>query len=96
MLKFYGSGTTKTRIDDGVYKFTLAFSYPNELFPEQSDALSATCCFVVDYLLKCIILNNNTPEVLNKYQAMFSQQTVMIVIGTNLCTIYNDLLQTQQ
>ena len=60
--------------------FTLAFSYPNELFPEQSDALSATCCFVVDYLLKCIILNNNTPEVLNKYQAMFSQQTVMIVI----------------
>jgi len=94
LLKFYGSGTTKTRIDDGVYKFTLAFSYPNDTFPEQSDALSATCCFVVDYLLKCIILNNNTPEVLNKYQAMFFATDCDDCDCTNLCTIYNDLLQT--
>jgi len=93
LLKFYGSGTTKTRIDDGVYKFTLAFSYPDEIVPEQDNAVAATCCFVVDYLLKCIILKNNTPEVLNKYKTMFFASDCDECNCTHLCTIYNDLLQ---
>lgn len=93
LLKFYGSGHSKTRIDDGVYKFVLTFAYPNGVFPGQTDSVSTSCCFVVDYLLKCIILNNNTPEVLNKYKAMFFSTDCDECNCTHLCTIYNDLLQ---
>lgn len=94
LLKFYGSDTLKARIDDGVYKFTLTFSYPDDLIPEQDNSVSTTCCFVVDYLLKCIVLNNNTPEVLDKYRSMFFATDCDDCDCTNLCTIYNDLLQT--
>jgi len=93
LLKFYGLSTTKTRIDDGVYKFTLAFSYPDEIIPEQDNGITATYCMVVDYLLKCIILKNNTPEVLDKYKAMFFSTDCDECACTHLCTIYNDLLQ---
>ena len=93
LLKFYGLSTTKTRIDDGVYKFTLGFTYPDDLSPGKDNAISATYCMVVDYILKCVILKNNTPEVLDKYKAMFFSTDCDECACTHLCTIYNDLLQ---
>ena len=92
LVKFYGSGTLKTAFDDGVYKFTLIFNYPNPENVLEDISVTTTACFVVDYLLKCIMLNNNTPELLNKYRAMFFANDCDDCDCTHLCTIYNDLI----
>lgn len=88
----YGA-TTKERFDGGVYKFTLIFAYPDANIPSQVNGVSSTYCFVNDYYLKCSILNNNTPELLNKYRSMFYANDCDECACTHLCTIYNDLIQ---
>lgn len=88
--RFYGT-TTKTKFDDGVYNFTLTFAYPSGT-PSVDNGISTTSCFVIDYDLKCLMLNNNTPELLNKYKAMFFADDCDKCDCTHLCTIYNDLI----
>lgn len=92
LLKFYGTGTTKTKFDDGVYNFTLRFTYPDAEVLGQENGVESLTCFVVDYNLKCTILNNNTPELLNKYKALFFNDCDDCECS-HLCTIYNDLIE---
>lgn len=92
-VRLYGNSTTKTKVDDGVYNFTLTFSYPDDNIPSQDNGVSTSSCFVVDYLLKCKMLTNNTPELLDKYKAMFYANDCDDCNCTHLCTIYNDLIE---
>lgn len=92
-VRLYGNSTTKTKVDDGVYNFTLTFSYPDDTIPLQDNGVSTSSCFVVDYLLKCKMLTNNTPELLDKYKAMFYADDCDDCNCTHLCTIYNDLIE---
>lgn len=91
LVRFYGVSTTKEHFDDGVYNFNLTFAYPSGI-PDVDTGVSSSNCFVVDYLLKCQMLTNNTPELLNKYKAMFYADDCDDCDCTNLCTIYNDLI----
>lgn len=89
--RFYGTGHSKTKFDDGVYKFTLYFEYT--ISGKDNGGVTTTSCFVMDYDLKCKILENNDPTVLNKYRTMFFADDCDTCNCSHLCTIYNDLVQ---
>ena len=93
LVRLYGGATTKTKVDDGVYNFALYFVYPDPDIALQDNGLDTSACFVVDYLLKCKMLSNNTPELLDKYRAMFFTNDCDDCDCTHLCTIYNDLIE---
>ncbi len=90
---FYGEDTLKTKFDDGVYKFTLGFDHESETAAPATARTTVTSCFVVDYDLKCKILEDNDPLVLGKYRAMFFADNCDDCDCTHLCTIYNNLIE---
>lgn len=90
LARLYGDTTTKTQVDDGVHNFTLIYTYPGT---GKDIGVSTSNCFVNDYLLKCKMLSNNTPELLNKYRQMFLANDCDDCNCTHLCTLYNNLIE---
>lgn len=92
LTRMYGNDTTKFKFDDGVYKFTLTFAYPSGS-PGIDNSVSSTSCFVVDYDLKCKLLNDNDSSKLDLYKTMFFADDCDTCNCSHLCTIYNHLIE---